>query len=207
MLACFPLRLQIFSSGEHADILDVSQKYFFVTSFYFLPNSNSYCHALPLQGLLFPMFWGNPYAGIGSSTTQLSVPWLLDLEPGQLQAQDGSVCGYGIRVSSSSQGSDSWVDDPITRHIISLQVDNGEEGVPPFLLWPLVLHIKGQYRILVFPLVEPRHLVAYEKLCRRTDCGNPAEVKENGFIGETLSSILLDLPCITGYGKFLLTFS
>jgi hypothetical protein len=116
--------------------------------------------------------------------------------------RDGSVSGYGIRIASSQKGSDSWVDDPITRHVISLQLDKNVEGAPPFLLWPLVLHIKGQYHILVLPLVEPYHLMMYEKICQRDDCGNPNEVKKNSFTGESLSSLLLDLPCITGYGEF-----
>ncbi|XP_057868146.2 AP-5 complex subunit mu isoform X2 [Cryptomeria japonica] len=112
--------------------------------------------------------------------------------------RDGSVCGYGIRIASSSKGSDSWVDDPITRHIISLQIDRNAEDAHEFLLWPLVLHIKGQYRILVLPLVEPVHLMAYVRICQRTDCGNPNEVKENCLPSESLSSLLLNLPCITG---------
>lgn len=112
--------------------------------------------------------------------------------------RDGSVSGYGIRIASSQKGSDSWVDDPITRHVISLQLDKNVESAPPFLLWPLVLHIKGQYRILVLPLVEPYHLMMYKKICQRDDCGNPNEVKKNSFPGESLSSLLLDLPCITG---------
>lgn len=47
------------------------------------------------------------------------------------------------------------------------------------------------------PLVEPRHLKAYAKMCRRSDCGDAVGVDGS------LSSLLLDLPCITGYGKFL----
>lgn len=110
--------------------------------------------------------------------------------------RDGTVRGFGIRLSPSSQGSDSWVDDPITRHIISLCVDK-EDGEDVLVLWPLIFHIKGQYYILVLPLVEPRHLKTYERMCRRSDCGNTVG------IDETLSSLLVDLPCITGYGKFL----
>ncbi|RWR94723.1 Clathrin adaptor [Cinnamomum micranthum f. kanehirae] len=105
--------------------------------------------------------------------------------------RDGSVRGFGIRLSQSSQDSDSWVDDPITRHIISLCIDK-EEGEDMFLLWPLVFHIKGQYYILVLPLVEPRHLKAYDRMCKRSDCGSTLGGDE------TLSSLLVDLPCITG---------
>lgn len=90
--------------------------------------------------------------------------------------------------------SDSWVDDPITRHIISLYVNKEEEG-DNHLLWPLILHIKGHFCILVLPLVEPRHLKAYARICKRSDCGNAVGLDEN------VSSLLLDLPSITGYGK------
>ncbi|KAF3943377.1 hypothetical protein CMV_030063 [Castanea mollissima] len=71
--------------------------------------------------------------------------------------REGSARGFGIRVSQSSVGSDSWVDDPITRHIIGLYINKEEEG-DNNLLWPLILHIKD----------------------------------------ESLSSLLLDLPSITG---------
>ncbi|KAK1591021.1 hypothetical protein Q3G72_001007 [Acer saccharum] len=105
--------------------------------------------------------------------------------------REGSVRGFGIRVSQSTEGSDSWVDDPITRHIISLYIDT-EEGGETHLLWPLILHVKGTYCILVLPLVEPRHLKAYAKLCQRSDCGNAVGADDS------LSSLLLDLPSITG---------
>ncbi|XP_022842458.1 AP-5 complex subunit mu [Olea europaea var. sylvestris] len=105
--------------------------------------------------------------------------------------REGSARGYGLRVSQSVVGSDSWVDDPITRHIISLYI-NKEEESEGCLLWPLVLHMKGPYCILVLPLVEPHHLKSYARMCKRSDCGN--SVKED----ESLSSLLLDLPSITG---------
>ncbi|GAV63348.1 LOW QUALITY PROTEIN: Adap_comp_sub domain-containing protein/F-box-like domain-containing protein/LRR_6 domain-containing protein [Cephalotus follicularis] len=104
--------------------------------------------------------------------------------------REGSARGFGIRLAQSTEGSDSWVDDPITRHIISLYIDK-KEG-ENYLLWPLLLHLKGPYCILVLPLVEPRHLKAYETLCKRSDCGNAVGVDES------LSSLLLDLPSITG---------
>ncbi|XP_048235259.1 AP-5 complex subunit mu [Ricinus communis] len=107
--------------------------------------------------------------------------------------REGSTRGYGIRVNQSTEGSDSWVDDPITRHVISLHIgteekEEGESG----LLWPLILHVRGPYSILVLPLVEPRHLKVYMKLCTRSDCGNAVGVDES------ISSLLLDLPSITG---------
>ncbi|KAL5541720.1 hypothetical protein UlMin_009430 [Ulmus minor] len=105
--------------------------------------------------------------------------------------REGSTRGLGIRVSQSAKGSDSWVDDPITRHIIGLYV-NKEEEDDNNLLWPLILHIKGQYCVLVLPLVEPKHLKQYARLCKRSDCGNAVGVDES------LSSLLLDLPSITG---------
>lgn len=105
--------------------------------------------------------------------------------------REGSLRGYGLRVTQSTKGSDSWVDDPIMRHIIGVYVNKEEEG-DESLIWPLVLHVKGSFSILVLPLVEPKHLKAYARLCKRSDCGN-AIIKE-----ESLSSLLLDLPSITG---------
>lgn len=110
--------------------------------------------------------------------------------------REGSVRGFGIRVTQSAEGSDSWVDDPITRHIISLFINKDEEGENN-MLWPLILHMKGHYCILVLPLVEPQHLKAYAGVCRRSDCGNAIGVPGS------LSSLLFDLPSITGYGKLL----
>ena len=106
--------------------------------------------------------------------------------------REGSTRGFGIRVVESVQGSDSWVDDPIVRYIISLYISR-EEG-DDFLLWPLILHVKGPYCILVLPLVEPKHLEAYERLYKRPDCGTAIGMDPN------VSSLLLDLPSITGYG-------
>ncbi|CAI9289164.1 unnamed protein product [Lactuca saligna] len=105
--------------------------------------------------------------------------------------REGSVRGYGIRVKQSIEGSDSWVDDPIMRHIISLHVKNEEDGKDD-TFWPLILHTKGQYYILILPLVEPSHLKAYNTIRKRSDCGNGVGVDEN------LSSLLLQLPSITG---------
>ncbi|PON36540.1 Mu domain containing protein [Parasponia andersonii] len=105
--------------------------------------------------------------------------------------REGSARGLGIRVSHSTKGSDSWVDDPITRHIIGLYLNKEEEG-DNNLLWPLILHTKGQYSVLVLPLVEPRHLKSYALLCKRSDCGNAVGVDDS------LSSLLFDLPSITG---------
>ncbi|KAL6548433.1 AP-5 complex subunit mu [Orobanche gracilis] len=107
--------------------------------------------------------------------------------------REGSDRGFGIRVIQSVKGSDSWVDDPITRHVISLHINKEEKGESS-LLWPLILHIKGPYFILVLPLVETHHLKSYSRMCNRSDCGSAVGEDEN------LSSILLDLPCITGYG-------
>lgn len=104
--------------------------------------------------------------------------------------REGSARGFGIRIIQSSEGSDSWVDDPITRHIIGLHVKK-EEGDSVFL-WPLILHIKSHYSILVLPFVEPRHTKQYASLCRRSDCGSAIGVESS------LSSLLLDLPSITG---------
>jgi AP-5 complex subunit mu-1 len=104
--------------------------------------------------------------------------------------REGTARGSGIRTNVSSVGLDSWVDDPITRHIISLRMDK-EEG-DGFMLWPVVLQKRGGYYVLVLPLVDPQPFRAYENLLKRSDCGSSA--KENG----NLSSILFNLPCITG---------
>lgn len=105
--------------------------------------------------------------------------------------KEGSARGFGIRKSNSSIGSDSWVDDPITRHIIGLYI-NKEGDDDKNLLWPLILHIKGHYSLLVLPLVEPKHVKAYERLCKTPDCGSSIG------LDDSLSSLLLDLPAITG---------
>lgn len=108
--------------------------------------------------------------------------------------REGSVRGFGIRIKQSSEGSDSWVDDPVTRHIVGLYINKDEEGEKN-LLWPLALHIKGPYCILILPFVGPRHVKAYARMCKRSDCGNAVMADEN------LSSLLLDLPSMTGYGE------
>ncbi|KAH6808817.1 clathrin adaptor complexes medium subunit family protein [Perilla frutescens var. frutescens] len=105
--------------------------------------------------------------------------------------REGSARGFGIRVSQSVKGSDSWVDDPITRHVISLHINKEEEGENSFL-WPLVLHIKGPYSVLILPLVEPHHQKSYSRLCNTSDCGSAIGADES------LSSLLMDLPSITG---------
>ncbi|EPS60091.1 hypothetical protein M569_14712, partial [Genlisea aurea] len=109
----------------------------------------------------------------------------------ELRNREGSARGYGLRLPQSAKGSDSWVDDPITRHIISLPF-NGEEEGDNYILWPLVFHTKGSYTVLVLPLVELHHLEAYRRMCNRPDCGGPSSQDEN------LSSLLLGLPSITG---------
>lgn len=136
--------------------------------------------------LFFPASWIN----FGSCLSVLY--WIL--------CREGSARGFGIRISQSSPGSDSWVDDPITRHLIGLYI-NKEREEDKNLLWPLILHVRGHYNVLVLPLVEPRHLKAYAKLCKRPVCGNA--------LGEddSLSSLLLDLPSITGYGKLLANYT
>ncbi|KAJ3681070.1 hypothetical protein LUZ60_015559 [Juncus effusus] len=102
--------------------------------------------------------------------------------------REGSANGYGIRTASSIPGSDSWLDDPITRYIITLHITREEES-KEFIIWPMILHTRGNFHILILPLVEPKHIRAFEKLYRRNNCGG-----EN----EDLSSLLLELPCITG---------
>ncbi|KMT03302.1 hypothetical protein BVRB_8g198430 isoform A [Beta vulgaris subsp. vulgaris] len=125
-------------------------------------------------------------------TVSASLPSDLELSEAfsNRKKREGSARGSGIRVAESVQGSDSWVDDPIVRHIISLSI-NREEG-EDYLLWPLVLHVKGPYCILVLPLVEPKHLETYDRLYKRSDCGTAVGMDPN------LSSLLLDLPSITG---------
>lgn len=103
-----------------------------------------------------------------------------------------------MHTTQSVEGSDSWVDDPITRHVISLYI-NKDEGGESYLFWPLVLHIKGPYYIIASPLVEPHHLKMYATMCRRPDCGYAVGVDGS------LSSLMLDLPSITGYGKLCMT--
>uniref|UniRef100_A0A0D9XZW9 MHD domain-containing protein n=1 Tax=Leersia perrieri TaxID=77586 RepID=A0A0D9XZW9_9ORYZ len=132
--------------------------------------------------------------GDGGDGTGQEMPLPADYEVAAAFAErrkrEGTARGSGIRTSVSSVGSDSWVDDPITRHIISLHI-NKEDG-DGFMLWPVVLQKRGSYYILVLPLVDPQSFKSYERLLKRSDCGTSA--KENG----NLSSILFNLPCITG---------
>lgn len=118
------------------------------------------------------------------------------------KSREGSTQVRGLRDRDSFEGSDSWVDDPITRHVISLQISGlEEEGSSAALLWPLVLHLKGNFQVLVLPLVEPRHLAGYADLCRRRTCGSPYESQlrdRHHQHYQSLSSMLLELPCITG---------
>ncbi|KAK7387830.1 hypothetical protein VNO78_22624 [Psophocarpus tetragonolobus] len=106
--------------------------------------------------------------------------------------REGSAPGFGIRKSNSTLGSDSWVDDPIIRHIISLYINNTQEDHNNNLFWPLILHTKGLYTILVLPLVKPSHVNAYARLCKTTHCGTALSMDH------ALSSLLLDLPSVTG---------
>ncbi|MED6119762.1 AP-5 complex subunit mu [Stylosanthes scabra] len=104
--------------------------------------------------------------------------------------REGSARGFGVRrTHQSSPGSDSWIDDPITRHIISLYITKEEHKN---LLWPLILHTRGLFTILVLPFVEPSHIKAYATLSKKPDCGT-ALALDHG-----LSSLLLQLPSITG---------
>ncbi|KAG6517552.1 AP-5 complex subunit mu-like [Zingiber officinale] len=105
--------------------------------------------------------------------------------------REGSAQGFGIRLPQSTRGSDSWVDDPITRHIISLSI-TGKDGETESLAWPLILHVKGGYYIIILPLVLPQQLKLYEKLHGRADCGS------SGLEENNLSALLFNLPCITG---------
>ncbi|MQM13884.1 hypothetical protein Taro_046810 [Colocasia esculenta] len=125
-------------------------------------------------------------------------PWLLPTDEelalafAERRRREGSTHGFGIRSSQSVQGSDSWIDDPITRHVISLSITSKRGGGEKFLLWPLVFHLQAYFHILVLPLVEPQHLKTYERISQRSDCGSSVGGQES------LSSLLLDLPCITG---------
>ncbi|XP_057725170.1 AP-5 complex subunit mu [Arachis stenosperma] len=104
--------------------------------------------------------------------------------------REGSARGFGVRrTHQSSPGSDSWIDDPITRHIVSLYITKEEQKN---LLWPLILHIRGLFTVLVLPFVEPKHLKAYASLCKRPDCGSALGLDHG------LSSLLIQLPSITG---------
>lgn len=111
--------------------------------------------------------------------------------------REGSSRGYGLRVAQSTKGSDSWVDDPITRHIISLSLSEDDDNESnekddTNILWPIVIHTKALYHILVLPLVEPREMKDFVNLSNRSDCGSA--------VGEdlSLSSLLLNISSITG---------
>lgn len=99
-----------------------------------------------------------------------------------LLRREGPENGRGLH--GSVEGSDRWEDTGVTRYVNSLQVENSR-------LWPMVEHKRGSCYILVLPLVEPRHLAAYQEICGRSDCGGAAS-------DQSFSSLLLDLPCVTG---------
>ncbi|KAJ1265552.1 hypothetical protein BS78_08G084500 [Paspalum vaginatum] len=128
--------------------------------------------------------------GTGAAPTQQPADHEVAAAFAERRRREGTARGSGIRTNVSSVGLDSWVDDPITRHIISLHIKK-EEG-DGYMLWPVVLQKRGGYYVLVLPLVDPQSFRAYANLLKRSDCGSSA--KENG----NLSSILLNLPCITG---------
>lgn len=133
--------------------------------------------------------------GVTTGSVQISLPSDAQIEKALTyrRSRESSSQVRGLRDRNSLEGSDSWVDDPITRHIISLQISGLEEDASSSsLLWPLVLHFRGNFQIVVLPLVEPRHLGGYAIICRRRSCGSPYESDQG------LSSMLLELPCITG---------
>ena len=131
----------------------------------------------------------------------LCVSWLLFAlilvyVPLSLICREGLNQVGGARDSGdNSENSDVWVDDPISRHIISLQISGPEdEGCSATLIWPLILHLKGNFQILILPLVEPRHLKGYATISRKHTRGS---VKDHSHF-QSLSSMLLELPCVTG---------
>ncbi|MCO5584390.1 hypothetical protein L7F22_038316 [Adiantum nelumboides] len=133
--------------------------------------------------------------GLTSSSLQISLPSDAQIEKALTyrRSREGPSQLRGLRYKNSVVGTDSWVDDPITRHVISLQISGLEEDASSSsLLWPLVLHLRGNFQIVVLPLVEPRHLGGYANICRKKSCGSLYESDQG------LSSILLELPCITG---------
>ncbi|GJP67564.1 hypothetical protein CLOP_g24366, partial [Closterium sp. NIES-67] len=85
----------------------------------------------------------------------------------------------------------------------------------PTLLWPLIVHPHSKasnVHVLVLPLVAPCHVAAYERLCWQRNCGGGAGSAHGGGSwgggggvfgagvsgGATLSSLLADLPAVTG---------
>lgn len=140
----------------------------------------------------------------GSDPPKLPTDQQLAVAFARRKRREGSSRGYGLRVAQSTKGSDSWVDDPITRHIISLSLLSEEDNEPneneeTNILWPVVLHTKALYHILVLPLVDPKEMRDFVKLCNRSDCGSA--------VGEdlSLSSLLLNMSSITGLVTLLTT--
>ena len=64
--------------------------------------------------------------------------------------------------------------------------------------WPLVLHTKGIYSILVLPLIDSSHLKAHLRLCKRPEHGIALSMND-GLIG--LSFLLLDLLSVMDDAK------
>ncbi|GBG61197.1 hypothetical protein CBR_g19730 [Chara braunii] len=145
--------------------------------------------------------------------------------------RDKSDLEGAIRLTQTVPGTDAWVDDPFMSYLISLQFespceeegghdegdedgeqdddDGGGEGAmskPPittFRLWPLLVHQKGAFYVVGAPLVEPRHVVRYDELCTRNDCGGGSVPhltrggRGGGKFTASISSLLVDLPSVT----------
>lgn len=69
--------------------------------------------------------------------------------------QEAMHATQGLRKLETKPGTDAWLDDPVTQHVVGLSTSDG-------LLWPVVKHHHGAFVILVLPLVDPFLTENYE---------------------------------------------
>jgi hypothetical protein len=69
--------------------------------------------------------------------------------------QEAMHATQGLRKLETKPGTDAWLDDPVTQHVVGLSTSNG-------LLWPIVKHHHGAFVILLLPLVDPFLAENYE---------------------------------------------
>lgn len=92
----------------------------------------------------------------GSSQIDGKMPFDADIARCFQKHQEAMRASQGLRKLVTQPGTDAWLDDPLTQHVIGLCTDGG-------LLWPVVKHhAQGAFIILVLPLVDSFVLESYQ---------------------------------------------
>ncbi|GAQ88831.1 clathrin adaptor complexes medium subunit family protein [Klebsormidium nitens] len=100
--------------------------------------------------------------------------------------QEAMRASQGLRKLGNPAGTDAWLDDPLTQHVIGLRTDGG-------LLWPVVKHhAQGAFTILVLPLVDPFVVESFQAL----QCYESVNSSSAPKIAD-LSTLVLLTPAIT----------